>query len=66
MKQTLKESGYKHCGITPYTGKGKAGHVLMKDGIFELWYANKNHANYGIKYKNTHLEFCCTIKNYPL
>jgi len=28
------------------------------DGKLEVWVKNKNHASYGLIYKNTHLEFC--------
>jgi hypothetical protein len=66
MKQTLKEYGGTLAAVIAHTGKGCKGYVILKDGLYELWYPNKNHAGYGIKYKNTHLEFSCTIKNYPL
>lgn len=63
MKETLKEAGYTYI-------KGHSGvHVLLPDAtvedykpLYEVWYANKNHASYGIKYKNTHLEFGYSIK----
>jgi len=33
-------------------------HILESScGKREAWFANKNHASYGIVYKNTHLEF---------
>lgn len=57
MKQTLKEAGYIHIRTL------KNGlHVLEnikanKPYTFEVWFANKNHASYGLIYKNTHLEF---------
>lgn len=37
-------------------------HVLWNKHTrnFELWTVNKNHASYGLKYKNTHLEFCAS------
>lgn len=58
MKETLKKAGYVH---EKYIGDGQ--HCLRNQhtGLLELWTANKNHASYGIKYKNTHLEFCSTI-----
>lgn len=55
---TMQQSGYEYIG---YIGHGQ--HVLRLGhgvGAFEVWGSNKNHANYGIIYKNTHLEFCRT------
>lgn len=37
--------------------------LTFENGRRELWYANKNHASYGIKYKNTHLEFAATLSS---
>lgn len=50
---TMKQSGYTYIEyIGSYT------HVLENEnGERELWFANKNHASYGIIYKNSHLEF---------
>jgi hypothetical protein len=64
MKESMTTAGYWHVGSIKYTGKGKVGHVLCdrSTGNQELWYSNKNHASYGIIYKNTHLEFACTLK----
>ena len=62
MKQTLEEGGYQYLYSISHTGSGRKGHVLLHNGQQELWYANKNHASYGLIYKNTHLEFCSTIK----
>ena len=54
MKQTLKESGYKYIRYSDHFH----AHILEDEsGKKELWVANKNHASYGIIYKNTHLEF---------
>lgn len=57
MKETMKKAGYKYAG---YIGHGE--HVLLPDNgqPAEVWASNKNHASYGIIYKNTHLEFCRT------
>lgn len=58
MYETMKQSGYEYIG---YIGNG--GHVLRLGhgvGAYEVWYSNKNHAGYGIIYKNTHLEFAHT------
>ncbi len=57
MKQTLKQGGYIHIKTL-----SKGLHVLEnikadKPYTFEVWFANKNHASYGLVYKNTHLEF---------
>ena len=58
MKQTFKQAGYQY--LYPQNG----GHVLLyEDGGKELWFANKNHPSFGLIYKNTHLEFACSIKN---
>ena len=57
MKETLSEAAYRHIRQI-----GEGIHILLSDtGNYELWTARKNHASYGIRYKNTHLEFCATI-----
>lgn len=57
-KRTIKEEGYKYIRYSPYYG----GHILENEsGKWELWVANKNHASFGLIYKNTHLEFAQTI-----
>jgi len=58
MKETLKQAGYNYMR---YLGNGE--HLLEyvkgeKPYQFEIWTKNKNHASYGLIYKNTHLEFC--------
>jgi len=60
MKETMQKAGYKYGG---YMGHGE--HVLVPvDGRpAEVWASNKNHASYGIIYKNTHLEFCRTASD---
>lgn len=52
-KETLKEAGYTKIQKT----YGNMYILTDKEGRREFWVANKNHASYGIKYKNTHLEF---------
>lgn len=53
MKQTFKQAGYKH--VETLTG---GRHILADEtNKLELWVCNKGHASYGLKYKNTHLEF---------
>lgn len=57
MKQTLKQAGYTYDG---YAGNGE--HILRDgDGKREVWFANKNHASYGLTWRNTHLEFARSI-----
>lgn len=56
-KKTLKEAGYKYISYNKNTGI----HTLEnEDGKKELFIARKNHASWGIRYKNTHLEFIAT------
>lgn len=54
MKETLKQAGYTYVRFS----ERLQAHILKDgDGKLELWVANKNHASYGLIYKNTHLEF---------
>ena len=57
-RETLKQAGYTHF----YT-LNRGQHILynVEQKKYELWFANKNHASYGLKYGNTHLEFARTI-----
>jgi hypothetical protein len=53
LRETLQQAGYEHLGIVN-------GYHRLRDistGKVELWFANKNHASYGIIWRNTHLEF---------
>lgn len=54
IRETLKQAGYKHIRSV-----GNGEHILqdIETGKYERWFANKNHASYGLIYKNTHLEF---------
>jgi len=56
-KQTLKEAGYTHLET-----KGHGMHILINNLtlVKEVFVSNKNFAGWGLKYKNTHLEFCAT------
>ena len=57
MKETLKQAGY------TFIRRIDKGIFLLKDnttGIIEMFMANKNHASWGLIYKNTHLEFMAT------
>ena len=59
MKEYLKKAGY-----VKIESIGNKEFILIDEsGKKELWFCNKNHASYGIKYKNTHLEFARSIKN---
>ena len=53
-KESMVEAGYRY-----YRYLGNGEHVLapLDGGQKEIWFANKNHASYGIKWRNTHLEF---------
>ena len=60
MKETFKKAGYTYImylGINHVSGD--KSHLLrnIDTVINEVWFSNKNHAGYGLIYKNTHLEF---------
>lgn len=57
-KHNLKTEGYRYC---KYLGNGQHLLQIEKTGELEVWFANKNHASYGLVYKNTHLEFARSI-----
>ena len=59
MKQTLKEAGY------IYMDKLCKGEHILKNietNKLEIFAVNKNHSGWGLKFKNTHLEFCRSLK----
>ena len=58
-RETLKEAGYEYVRFSRQEG----GHILREvdSGKLEVWFANKNHASYGLIYKNTHLEFARSV-----
>lgn len=57
MKETFKQAGY-----TYVKNLGNGEHLLRNsDGGLELFFVNKNHASWGLKYKNTHLEFAHSV-----
>lgn len=60
--QTIKQAGYKYIQATSEIGSKRKLHVLQNGDLYEVWAANKNRASFGLKYKNTHLEFCYSIK----
>ncbi len=53
-KESMQKAGYRYVKSLGYTQ-----HVLerLDDKTQEVWFSNKNHASYGIKWRNTHLEF---------
>lgn len=52
-KYNIKKENFEY---VQYRGNGE--HVLQNaNGELEVWVARKNHASYGLIYKNTHLEF---------
>ncbi len=59
IRETLKEAGYEYVKFDPSIML----HVLRvkNSGKLEGWFANKNHASYGLKWKNTHLEFARSL-----
>ena len=60
MKETMSKAGYKYVGSI-----GQHEHVVqpINGQPAEVWANNKNHASYGIIYKNTHLEFMRTAND---
>lgn len=54
-RQTIREAGYQYVQFHAETGF----HELRdaETGKREFWFANKDHASYGISFRNTHLEF---------
>jgi len=57
-KQTLKEANYQFMGMSDDNYYYRLLNLDTK--CTELFVKNKNHASWGIKYKNTHLEFCAS------
>lgn len=57
-KETMKESGMTFMGKCM-----NAGEYILKnqDGKLEIWFSNKNHSGYGIKFRGTHLEFARSV-----
>ncbi len=53
-RETMKQAGLVHVLTLP-----QGEHILYNKhtDTHEVWFANKNHASYGIVYKNTHLEY---------
>lgn len=59
MKQSMQEAGYKFIRKDDKTGEYLLLDIRKKPGTrnLEWWFANKDHASYGIKFRGTHLEF---------
>ncbi len=58
MKETIKKAGYRYIKRI-----GNQEHILENpDGVYEVWFSNKNHASYGLIFKNTHLEFSHSLE----
>ena len=58
IRETLKKAGYQYI---KYLGNKEHKLFNVETGIFELFTANKNYAGWCLIYKNTHLEFCCSL-----
>lgn len=57
--QTFKEAKYKYVRFL-----GNNEHLVQdEDGELEVFFCNKNHASWGLIYKNTHLEFAHKYEN---
>lgn len=61
IRQTIKEAGYTYVKYIPGVGHVLKDNDRLDTASLELWVANKNHASYGIIYKNTHLEFVRSV-----
>lgn len=57
-KETMEQAGYVYI-----KNVGDGGHLLRdkETGKLELWFCNKGHASYGIKWRNTDLEFARSL-----
>ena len=61
--ESMEKAGYE------FVRKLESGEYLLRvsgTDDYEVWFANKNHASYGIKYKNTHLEFARSYQGQPI
>ena len=57
-KQTPKEAGYKYVGR--FDNKEYV-FLNIHTGVKEIFFCNKNHASWGLKWRNTHLEFAYSM-----
>jgi hypothetical protein len=63
MKEKLSAANYQYVKFL-----GDKEH-LVKDnttGSYEIFFSNKNHASWGLKWKNTHLEFFRSLGTHPV
>lgn len=62
MKETFKIANYLY---QKYLGNGF--HLVLNKSTngFEIFFTNKNHASWGLIYKNTHLEFLESLSSGP-
>jgi len=58
QKQTPKEAGYKYVGKW---GDREFVFLNIHTGTKEIFFCNKNHASWGLKWRNTHLEFVASM-----
>jgi hypothetical protein len=60
MKETLKIAGYRYLKY-----EGDKQHLLLNipTNKIELFFSSKDHAGWGLIYKNTHLEYVSTVEN---
>jgi hypothetical protein len=58
----LEANGYKYVKFL----RDSRTHVLLNVHTHEheAWFANKNHASYSLKYKNTDLEFASSLPEF--
>ena len=58
MKETLQKANYKYQKCL-----GNKTHLLLDidSNRLELFFSNKNHASWGLIFKNTHLEFIRSV-----
>lgn len=62
-RETLKQAGYRF--IRSIGNKTYLLHNIS-DNKAEVWFANKNHASYGLRWRNTDLEFARTATTQDL
>jgi hypothetical protein len=60
MKATLKQANYRY---VEYLGNGEHLLIDLTSGKKEIFFSNKNHASWGLIWKNTHLEFARAFRD---
>ena len=60
LTETLKQANYEYVMLI-----NEGEHILYNrdDNAYELWATNKNYGGYTLKWRNTNLEFCSSIKS---